>query len=100
MDTSSALRTKDRIYNLIIGKGPSLPVHISKEVGIDPLFVSAFMAELKSDNKLRISDMKVGSSPLYYLPEQKMQLENFSQYLNQREREAFNLLRENKVLID
>ena len=44
--------------------------------------------------------MKVGSSPLYYLPEHELQLENFIQHLNHREKEAFQMLKRNKVLED
>ena len=44
--------------------------------------------------------MKVGSSPLYYIGGQEALLENFVNYLNQREREAFSLLKAGKVLED
>ncbi|MAG27167.1 hypothetical protein CMI47_16645 [Candidatus Pacearchaeota archaeon] len=44
--------------------------------------------------------MKVGSSPLYYIPGQEPLLENFSQHLNNREKEALILLREKKILED
>lgn len=44
--------------------------------------------------------MRVGSSPVYFLPEQQPQLENFSQYLNQREKEALLLLNQQKLLED
>jgi hypothetical protein len=44
--------------------------------------------------------MKVGSSSLYYLPGQENQLENFTQYLNSKEKEAFSLLKKEKILKD
>ena len=44
--------------------------------------------------------MRVGSSPLYLIPGQEYLLERFSQYLKNKEKDAFELLRTNKFLID
>lgn len=44
--------------------------------------------------------MKVGGSPLYFIPGQEPGLENFSQHLKSREKDAFNLLKEKKFLKD
>jgi len=91
---------KEKILATIRLKGPSLPVQIAMAIGLSPLFASAFLSELKAEGKLKISSMRVGSSPLYFLPGQEEMLENFHEHLNQREREAFSLLREKKVLED
>lgn len=93
-------RDRDRILSAIRMRGPSVPVGIAKSVGISPLFASAFLSELRGEEKLRVSDMKVGSSPLYYLPGQEAMLENFIEHLNQKEIEAFRLLKNNKLLVD
>jgi len=93
-------RNKERIVSFLRMRGPSLPVLIAREVKMEPLFVSAFLSELKNERKLKISNMKVGSSPLYFLEGQEGMLENFSEHLNSREREAFDLLRQEKVLPD
>ena len=68
---------KEKIILVINSIGPSYPSRIARETGIDPLFVSAFLAELVSDKKLKVSNMKVGSSPLYLIPGQEPLLENF-----------------------
>lgn len=81
-------------------RGPCLPVQVAKALNMQPLFVSAFLSELKAEEKLKISNMKVGSSPLYYLPGQEPMLENFIQHLNPKEREAFNLIKKERVLDD
>ena len=44
--------------------------------------------------------MKVGGSPLYFIPGQEPRLENFSQHLKSKEKDAFNLLKEKKFLRD
>jgi len=91
---------KEKIISTIKIRGPILPVHIAKEIGQTILFASAFLSELLSEKKLKISDMRVGNSPIYFIPGQEPQLENFSQHLKSRERDAFILLKEKKILKD
>ncbi len=99
-DLDKTRQIKERIISTIRFKGPSLPVQLARALAIEPIFASAFLSELKAEEKLKVSDMKVGSSPVYYLPGQEDKLENYIQHLNQREREAFNLLKKEKILED
>lgn len=95
-----ALQLKERIVSIIKLRGPSLPVHVAKETGLSILFASAFLSELFYDKRIKISNIKVGTSPLYFIPGQEPQLERFSQYLKSKEKDAFMLLKEKKFLID
>lgn len=92
--------TKERILNIIREKGPSFPVQIARTINVSPLFTSVFLSELVEDSKLKTSTMKIGSSSLYYLQGQEVQLENFIEHLNQREKEAFFLIKSALVLED
>ncbi|MFH1585457.1 MAG: hypothetical protein ABIB79_01685 [archaeon] len=94
------IQIKEKILLLLRRRGPSLPVHISGEMGMSILFSSVFLSELLSDKKVKISHLRVGSSPLYFIPGQEYQLEKFSQYLKSREKDAFALLRDKKILRD
>ena len=91
---------KGKIIDTLKRKGPSLPVHIAKEIESSILFTSAFLSELVSEKRVRISSMRVGSSPIYYILGQEPLLERFSQHLKSRERDAFILLKERKFLKD
>ncbi len=91
---------KEKIITIIKERGPSYPGKISREAGISPLFASAFLAELVSERKLKISNMKIGGSPIYHLVGQETNLENFIEHLNHKEREAFHLLKDSQVLED
>ena len=95
-----AVQLKEQIITIFKRRGPSLPIHISKETGLDLLFASAFLSELIEDKRLKVSVMKVGSSPLYLIPGQEHLLENFIEFLNKKEREAFLILKEKKFLKD
>jgi len=91
---------KDQIINLIQRRGPSLPVHISNEIKQSMLFSSAFLSELLSEKRIKISNMKVGGSPLYFLSGQEPQLEKHAHHLKSREKDAFELLKRSKFLRD
>ena len=100
MPTQDTSEIKEKILSLLKMKGPSLPVHIASETGLSILFASAFLSELVSERKIKISNMKIGSSPIYFLPKHESFLEKFSQYLKSKEKDAFLLLKEKKFLKD
>ena len=91
---------KDKILGLIKLKGPSLPVQVARGINVELLFTGAFLSELYNEKRIKMSDMRVGSSPLYYLEGQENMLENFIEHLNVREREAFLALKKDKILED
>lgn len=99
-DLGKVERYKERISSYLQTKGPSLPIHIANALGVSTIFASAFLGEMFSDRQLKMSSMRVGSSPIYYLAEQEAQLEQFVEYLNVREREALALLKDQKILKD
>src|SRR3989344_7473913 len=94
------LQVKEKIISFIRFRGPSLPVHIGKEINTSILFASAFLSELISEKRLKISSLNVGNSHLYFIPGSEPLLENFSQHLNGKEKEAFELLKQKRILRD
>jgi len=100
MPAQDTTEIKQNIVNVLRNRGPCLPVHISSEVKISALFASAFLSELLSEKQLKLSYMRVGNSPLYLLPGQEPLLERFAHHLKSKEKEAFMLLKEKKILKD
>ncbi len=100
MATQDTSQLKEKIILILKRRGPSLPVHIAKETGLSILFTSAFLSELLSDKRIKLSNMRVGSSPIYFIEGQEPRLENFSQHLNSKEKEALEILKEKKFLKD
>jgi len=90
----------NRIINLLKEKGPSLPIKLAKEIGLSSLFISAFLSELTSEKRIKMSHLKVGGSPLYFLEGQEEKLEPYYKYLHPKEAETFLLLKKNKILKD
>jgi len=100
MPIQNPMEQKEKIVQAIKTKGPSLPVHIASATGLNSIFAGAFLSELFADKTIKISHMKVGGSPLYYLPGQEELLESYFQHLNSKEKEAFLLLKDKQLLED
>ncbi|MDO8516584.1 MAG: hypothetical protein Q7S33_00510 [Nanoarchaeota archaeon] len=89
---------KKRIVWFLNQKGPSLPVHLAKTTGLSMVFVSAILSEMLGEEKVKMSFMRIGSSPLYFLPGQESKLEEFADNLKSMEKAAFTKLKQNKFL--
>ncbi|MFH1399701.1 MAG: hypothetical protein ABIG95_06355 [Candidatus Woesearchaeota archaeon] len=94
------MEIQQKVLSFIRMRGPSLPVAVSKELNTNILMASAIMAEMVSRNELRLSSLKVGGSPLYYIKGQEFKLQNFAEKLNSKDRETYTLLKEKQVLRD
>ena len=94
------MSNQELILNTIKMKGPVIPNQIAKVIETDILFASAHLSELVSSNKLKISNTKIGSSPVYYLPGQESRLQELYKYLNDKQQKAFGMLKEKKILKD
>jgi len=91
---------KEEIITNLRRDGPLLPIQISKRIKKDSLLTSAFLSELLNEKRIFTSYLRVGSSHLYLLYNQKKELEKFFNYLNPREKDAFISLKEKRILKD
>jgi len=92
---------KEKILD-IVKLGPTLPTKVAKALGGggDTMLIGAILSTLISSGDVKVSILKVGGSPLYYVPEQESKLEDFINYLNEKDKKTFRFLKENKVLQD
>jgi len=90
----------DRVKQLVRMRGPLIPSQISKEIGTNILMASAILSELSSHGDVKISNVKVGGTPLYYVAGQEHKLQNYLTSLHQREKEAMEQLKAAGVLRD
>ncbi len=91
---------KEKIISFLESSGPLLPVRIAKVIEMEPMFASAILSELFSEKRIKMSNMKVGSSQLYFLPGQEQKLEEHTDNLNSIEKEAYLKLKEKGILED
>ncbi|MFH1409007.1 MAG: hypothetical protein ABIH34_03805 [Nanoarchaeota archaeon] len=88
----------DEIIAFVRKRGPMLPVQLSKEIGQPILISSAILSELVDSKKLKLSYLKVGGSPLYYVPGDEEKLLNFLDHVNSKDKDTIALLKEEKLL--
>jgi hypothetical protein len=89
-----------KILNYVRLNGPLLPIKVAKFIEKDTLFASAMLASLISSGQIKITRVKIGGSPLYYVKGQEEKLQDLSKYLHDREKEAYELLKKNSILRD
>jgi hypothetical protein len=92
---------RSKTVNFLRENGPSMPVRIAKNLGVDPMWAGAILSELLGQQEVKFSSMKVGSSPIYFLEGQEPQLEKFAdQYLGGFPKQAYLLLKKEILLED
>ena len=91
---------KSRIVSLIGKSGPIVSNSIAKSLNLNSFLTAALLSELVKENKINASFLRVGGSALFYVSGQEGQLENFTRFLRQKEREAYELLKKEGVLND
>ncbi|MBI2107239.1 hypothetical protein HYT57_04600 [Candidatus Woesearchaeota archaeon] len=91
---------REKIISFIRMNGPVLPVQISKQFGGNLFFAGAVLSELVGRQKIKISNAKVGGSPVYYIDGQEQKLHVLYDHLKDVHKKVYDLLKENKILKD
>lgn len=91
---------KNQILTIVKQEGPVLPVQISRKLGSDTIYAGAILSELVENKLVKITTAKIGGSPIYYVIGQEPKLSKLYDYLPGKEKEAYNLLKEKKILKD
>lgn len=90
----------DKVLDFVKRRGYVLTRDVVNEFKVSSVIAGAMLSQLVSRGLLAVSHLKVGSGPVYYIPSQKSKLETFSTYLKGIEKEAFELLKQHKLLKD
>jgi hypothetical protein len=91
---------REKAIQIVRNRGPLLPVQITKELGTNVLFASAMLSELVDRKILKLSNTKVGGSPVYYVVGQEPKLQALRDRLNDKQQKAFDILKQKGVLRD
>lgn len=90
----------ERVYQTVRMRGPLQPNDIKKILGGDTVIIGAMLSDLAAQSRVRITALKLGSSPFYYTAEQASRLQELSRHLGEKDRRAFDLLRQEVLLQD
>ena len=92
---------RNKILEMIKIRGPSLPIQISKQLGTNSIMAGAMLSTLLAQKHLKITNAKIGGSPLYYVGGQEGQLSGLLYpHLKDVHKKAFDLLKQQGVLED
>ena len=90
---------QDRILQFLRTGGPTTPSKVAKVINTDSLLASAHLSDLSSQKKVRVSNLKIGGTPLYYIPGQEERLYSFANgNINPKDFEVLEFLKEKKIL--
>jgi hypothetical protein len=90
---------KEKILE-VVKQGPTIPQKIVKIVGGDTMLIGAILSTMISTGEVRYSILKFGGSPLYYVPEDEPKLEEYINYLNEKDQKTARILKEQKVMFE
>ena len=91
---------KEIVLDFVKREGPVLPIQVAKKTNSNTMFAGAILSELIAHKLIKISHAKIGGSPIYYVNGQEEKLSILYDHLPGKEKEAFVLLKNNKVLLD
>ncbi|PIN72036.1 hypothetical protein COV21_03450 [Candidatus Woesearchaeota archaeon CG10_big_fil_rev_8_21_14_0_10_45_5] len=90
----------DEVLEFVKANGPVLPSEVGKYIGREILISSALLSELVSRKLIFISKAKIGGSPVYYAPGQEEKLERLYASLNEKDRQTYDMLKEQRIIED
>ena len=80
--------------------GPILPSQVSTTINTNILFASAILSELVDRKKVKITHIKRGGSPFYYVEGQEEKLMDLAENLKEKVKEAYDLISQKQVIRD
>tara|TARA_Y100000310_G_scaffold338377_1_gene427845 strand:+ start:531 stop:1691 length:1161 start_codon:yes stop_codon:yes gene_type:complete len=93
------MSVQDQVLDFLRVTGPTIPAKVAKAIGTEIFLASAHLADLSSQGKVKVSKLKIGGSPLYYLAGQEEKIYNFAAgNLNAKDLNVLNNLKQNKIL--
>src|SRR3989344_2431669 len=94
------IELKKKMLDYVKANGPVIPINLSKVTGSSTIFAGAVLSEMISQRLVKLTNAKIGGSPLYYCAGQEEKITRLREYLGQRPKQAFDLLKEQKILHD
>jgi hypothetical protein len=92
---------REKVLEVVQAKGPLIPVKIVKELGGNTFVIGAVLSDLIATKQVRATQyLRVGSSPVYFVSGQEEKLQDFVNYLNEKDRRSLVVLKDAKVMRD
>ncbi|MCF7866490.1 hypothetical protein K9L67_05120 [Candidatus Woesearchaeota archaeon] len=93
--------TSEEALSAVQNRGPLLPMDVRKYLGKgDSITIGAALSTLFQSKKVLTTNVKKGGSPFYYVVGQEAKLDLVSGNLNEKDKQTYDFLKENKVVRD
>ena len=89
---------QDQIISIMKINGPLLPTLVAKQLHSSILIASVHLSTLSDQGRVKISHLKVGGSPLYYLPEHREKLQDYISSFNPQDQQTIKLIKDKQVV--
>lgn len=91
----------EEVLKVVQSRGPLQPLEVRSVLKRgDSIVIGAALSELSSRKLVKITYVKRGGSPFYYVSGQESRLEELSKWLNDKDRQTHEMLRKRKILRD
>lgn len=95
------LVSPEEVLSVVKSIGPLQPLDVRKVLKRgDSIVIGAVLSGLVGRGLVKVTTVKRGGSPYYYSPGTESRLERVSEFLNEKDIRAYNLLKEKKILRD
>ena len=91
---------RNEVLDIVRTKGPIQPSHVATTVNTNILFASAILSELVQNKAVKITYVKRGGSPFYYVSGQEHKLMDLAEFLKGKVKEAYDLLSSELIIRD
>ena len=89
------------VYDVVLRKGPVTPVDIAKALGTTSMIAAAILSTLASRGFIKVSQMKYGTSKLYYAAGQEKKVrEILKTTLSPLQIKAIDLIKQARIMFD
>lgn len=98
---NSIKEARIKVVSYLTAKGPSLPVELTKVMGVDTLTSNAILSSLVKSKVILRTHKKIGSSYIYYLKgQEEAARRRIYETLSEKEKALVDKIRRNRVIFD
>ena len=91
----------EELLQVVRNRGPVIPVEIRNVLGKgDTITIGAALSSTVARGQVKITNVKRGGSPFYFIPGQEANLEKLGEFLNEKDRRTFHYLKEKEIIRD
>jgi len=95
------LVSEEQVFNAVKSNGPLIPLDVRQLIKMgDSIIIGATLSTLVDRKLVKVTHIKRGGSPFYYVVGQEEKLSDLSKFLGEKDKKVFDLLKQKQVIRD